>query len=188
MAKLTSASFKKTAVDDVAKQYWIDLFKDTNYGELWVRDIPMRVTAELKKKSKIASTRETPEIRPLVYVIDNNGVSLEGLAVTAKSVKAFVIDFDHKGKVRGFDSVDAGSKGKRAQMSGDSKSEKRQNFMDRIPEEQSHSNQDFDVAQQIAFLLTDEDRALKRPAPQFGYSKENFALAEQMIREKRSRR
>lgn len=46
----------------------------------------------------------------------------------------------------------------------------------------SYSNEDFDVAQSVARMLTDEDRAAGREAPRTGYSKENFDLAQDVIR------
>lgn len=45
----------------------------------------------------------------------------------------------------------------------------------------SYSNGIFDLAQSVAYQLTDEDRAAGRPAPRHGYSSENFARAEEMI-------
>ncbi len=42
----------------------------------------------------------------------------------------------------------------------------------------TYSNQDFDEKQHRAQELTDEDRAAGRPAPAYGYSKENFLKAE----------
>lgn len=44
-----------------------------------------------------------------------------------------------------------------------------------------YSNQDFDIAQHVATLLTDADRQLAEwtgaKVPAYGYSKENFDLA-----------
>ena len=46
------------------------------------------------------------------------------------------------------------------------------------PKLDSYSNHSFDWTQTRAIELTDADRAAGRPAPQFGYSRENFARAE----------
>jgi hypothetical protein len=47
----------------------------------------------------------------------------------------------------------------------------------------SYSNQDFDIAQQIASELTEEDRVNGIPgAPRHGYSAANYALAESALR------
>lgn len=46
----------------------------------------------------------------------------------------------------------------------------------------SYSNQDFDAMQDVAQKLTDLDRANQDPsAPAYGYSKENFQLARQVV-------
>lgn len=42
----------------------------------------------------------------------------------------------------------------------------------------TRSNQDFDEKQQRAQELTDADRAAGRPAPQYGYSAENWRKSE----------
>jgi len=47
----------------------------------------------------------------------------------------------------------------------------------------TYSNQDFDEKQHRAQKLTDDDRAAGRPAPQYGYSKENFQRAEDEYKE-----
>lgn len=48
---------------------------------------------------------------------------------------------------------------------------------------QNRSGGDFDLAQFIAQRLTDEDRAKKiASAPRYGYSAENFKIAERAIR------
>lgn len=46
----------------------------------------------------------------------------------------------------------------------------------------TYANQDFDTAQHIALALTDEDRAAGRPAPAYGYSKENIDKAWEILR------
>lgn len=112
---MTNAKQRKIAVDSVAETYWSEYYKDSGYGKQWVRKIPMRVKAELRKLAKAATKTASaplsaPEIRPIATVITDDAVHLEGLAIytssEAKRVRAFVIDFDHNGNVQAFDSVD----------------------------------------------------------------------------------
>lgn len=110
----------KSAVDAEAKRYWSDYYADTGYGAQWVRDIPMRVKAELHKASGLESGVKAlktasiePEIRPLSTLVTPDGVVLEGMAIYASEngealkVRAFIIDFDHNGNPTGFDCIDA---------------------------------------------------------------------------------
>lgn len=108
---MSKNTIQKVAVDSVAEKYWTEYFKDTGYGKLWVRKIPMKLKAELEKGPKTAS-KTSPllpsSFRPIASVITDSGVSIEGLATYAnKEVKAFVVDFDHEGNVTSFDSVTA---------------------------------------------------------------------------------
>ena len=104
---------RKVAVDSEAERYWSEYYKDSGYGELWTRTIPKKVKAELTRSLGKTASKDlisNPEIRPLTTVITNNQVHLEGLIYlgsgATRRVKAFVVDFDHKGNVQGFDSVD----------------------------------------------------------------------------------
>ena len=45
----------------------------------------------------------------------------------------------------------------------------------------TYSNQDFDLTQTIAGILTEADRKRGRPAPEFGYSGEHFATAQKAL-------
>ena len=47
----------------------------------------------------------------------------------------------------------------------------------------SYSGESFDVAQSVGAMLTQDDRDAGLPAPKYGYSSENFDLAESVIRE-----
>lgn len=47
----------------------------------------------------------------------------------------------------------------------------------------SYSGECFDVAQQVAVILTDEDRTAGREAPAFGYSSQNFNRASAAIQQ-----
>ena len=110
----TSNVIRKVAVDEVAAEYWRSLYKDSGYGELWVREIPNRITAALNKQAKTAATTTKTssqpryDISPIATVVDENGVSLEGIAAIVGNPKAkfaFCIDFDHKGAVKDFVSM-----------------------------------------------------------------------------------
>lgn len=103
---------RKVAVDSVAEEYWSEYYKDSGYGEQWVRKIPVRIKAELRKKNASKALPGSPTIHPLATVITDDGVSLEGIAVfpgpeQKRKAKAFVVDFDHDGNVQSFDVVDA---------------------------------------------------------------------------------
>lgn len=114
---MANQTIRKVAVDEVAASYWKNFYADSGYGELWVREIPNRITAELKKLAKTASADQKQaspsyELFPLATVVDSTGVSLEGIAVhtdvSGKRVRqAFVADFDHKGSVKAFDTLSA---------------------------------------------------------------------------------
>lgn len=108
----TKQALTKQAVDSNAEGYWEDYYKDSGYGKLWVRKIPMRVKAELTKRAGKTAAQGTPvepRIRPLTTVVTDTGVHLEGLAIygqgEARNVTAFVADFNHDGDIVGFDSV-----------------------------------------------------------------------------------
>lgn len=116
---MANATLRKQAVDSVAASYWEEYYKDSGYGKLWTRNIPMRLKAELAKASKTASAKsaatEPVELRPLATVWNDEGVSLEGIAVYAgagadapRTMKAFSVEFDHEGAVRSIDVIDLG--------------------------------------------------------------------------------
>lgn len=103
--------FSRVAVDEEAKRYFESYYADSGYGKLWVREIPMRVQAELAKRAaKTASVAASTSIKPLATVLTDQGVHLEGLAVSGtgkgRKATAFVVDFDHQGNVQGFDSIE----------------------------------------------------------------------------------
>lgn len=116
-SKLSSpktATLAKTAVDQAAEDYWKSYFEDTGYGADWVKSIPRRVAAELKRAqagSKTASKLPagTPELKHLASSVTDAGVSLEGLAAfgegVERQVQAFSVDFDHEGEVLSFDTL-----------------------------------------------------------------------------------
>jgi hypothetical protein len=107
----------KQAVDAEAERYWEEYYKDSGYGKLWTREIPKRVQAELQKRQASASSATKTAakastsalLRPLATVITADRVHLEGFAVSGegegRQVQAFVVDFDHEGRVHGFDAV-----------------------------------------------------------------------------------
>src|SRR5262245_12755428 len=89
---------KAAAVDEQAKAYWTEYYKDSDYGQLWVRDIPMRIKAAFALTSKIAASDEpTPIIvglKAVASVIHADGVTLDGVATWSTGRKAgFAIDF-----------------------------------------------------------------------------------------------
>lgn len=109
---MTSNSQRKTAVDSTAEKYWSEYYGE--YGQLWVRKIPMRVKAALAEhasQKKLAAVQGEPTIAPLATVITDDGVTLEGVAVWPNALrKAFVIEFSHEGAVKSgsFEVVDVG--------------------------------------------------------------------------------
>lgn len=47
----------------------------------------------------------------------------------------------------------------------------------------NYSDESFDFAQHLAAMLTERDRKEGRPAPRFGYSKENWERADRAVRD-----
>ena len=47
---------------------------------------------------------------------------------------------------------------------------------------ENYSGERFDLAQQLATMLTERDRKEGRPAPRFGYSDENWDRADRAVR------
>jgi len=65
---------EKTAVDQVAKNFWISYFKD--YGQIWVKDVPRRIKQAIRRELK-ANTIEG-KIAPLAKDIGkDNTLSIE---------------------------------------------------------------------------------------------------------------
>jgi hypothetical protein len=104
---------RKVAIDDIAKKYWEEYFKDSGYGSAWVREIPRKIKAHLSTSRAASFAHRSaalsePDIRPYAQVINDQGVSIEAFAVYPnKKVVAFVIDFDHDGDVVDFKAVPA---------------------------------------------------------------------------------
>ena len=48
---------------------------------------------------------------------------------------------------------------------------------------ENYSGERFDLAQQLATMLTESDRKEGRPAPRFGYSDENWDRADRAVRD-----
>lgn len=109
MAK--QASLKKVAVDSVAEAYWEDYYKDSGYGKLWVRKIPMQIKAALQHATKTAQLKrtasvDTMRIEPISTKMDSQGVFLEGLAISeGRKAIAFMANFSHEGELVDFDAV-----------------------------------------------------------------------------------
>jgi hypothetical protein len=105
-----STKLTKTAVDSAAEKYWKEYFAESGYGAEWVRKIPKRIKAALESSStRTASLIEQsePQIAPLSYVISDNKVTVEGVARFPHQIQAWVVDFDHEGKLIAFDSIPA---------------------------------------------------------------------------------
>jgi hypothetical protein len=104
-------TLRKTALDAEAENYWTEYYKDSGYGEQWVKKIPRRVASELLRRTGAASQPHfaLQSITPWATVVHEQGVSLEGTATVASGAKrqvlAFVADFSHEGKVLAFDAT-----------------------------------------------------------------------------------
>jgi hypothetical protein len=97
----------KTALDDAAKAYWKDYFKD--YGASWVRDIPRKIKASLMANKRIAAkTAEATDdqVRPLAkHVAEDGSVTLEGVYKASNGTLLFVADFTPDGEVKALDAL-----------------------------------------------------------------------------------
>jgi len=94
---------EKIAVDQKAKSYWSEYFKD--YGQIWVRDIPRRIKQATIRKLKAETA--TGEFAPMAAnVLDNGGLSVEAAFIGKldnKSAKIMVTaSFSEDGKLQEF--------------------------------------------------------------------------------------
>ncbi len=94
---------RKEAVDQASKTYWSEYFRD--YGKMWVRDIPRRVKAGIKKLSNSMSVEGT--VAPLASHVGANGVvSVEAAfigEIDGKQAKVLVTaDLNDKGEFQEF--------------------------------------------------------------------------------------
>tara|TARA_R110002110_G_scaffold16569_11_gene71656 strand:- start:3512 stop:3817 length:306 start_codon:yes stop_codon:yes gene_type:complete len=100
-------TISKKAVDATARDYWITYFGD--YGKIWVRDIDRKITAALSQKLPRTAAVEMKsgpaKIVPLGKVITRERVLLEGAIRTAKRDRLFSAEFNHQGKLLGFDAA-----------------------------------------------------------------------------------
>lgn len=63
---------RKVAVDKATQNYWSDYFSE--YGKMWVRDIPRRVKVAMRRK--VNATKVEGNIAPIAANIDENDDSL----------------------------------------------------------------------------------------------------------------
>jgi len=95
---------EKIAVDQAAKDYWSNYFKE--YGQMWVRNIPRRIKAEVRRAMKASSTEGS--VIPLAYeVADDGTLSIEAAFVGKlddKDAKVLITaEFDDNGILKSFD-------------------------------------------------------------------------------------
>ncbi|MHC4225231.1 MAG: hypothetical protein ACYSUN_14660 [Planctomycetota bacterium] len=117
----THQNMKKQALDEAAKKYWEDYFKD--YGKLWVRDIPRKITAHLATSvKKQASARDEVPLEGMTYPIwgtsmGDGSLFVEGTfkghaGLNGKSVRVarfFGALFDAEGKLVKYEDTDVSS-------------------------------------------------------------------------------
>ena len=104
---------ERKAVDQIASSYWTDYFKDSGYGALWVRKMPMRIKAALQKDGHYTSGLE-PEFSILGHAITADAVKIDGVARAVQHgasgepvrvARSFYAEFDHKGNLHKFTSI-----------------------------------------------------------------------------------
>jgi hypothetical protein len=92
-------SLNKNAIDNAAKDYWSKYYGE--YGKSWVREIPRKIKTAMSQINKQAS--DDMVIKPLVSIIEDTGLVLEGICKTSDSMFSFMAEFDNTGKVVDFD-------------------------------------------------------------------------------------
>ena len=95
---------EKTAVDQVAKNYWKSYF--LNYGERWVSDIPRRIKQAIKRELK--ANVIDGEVAPLAKDIGKDGtLSIEAAfsgKLDGQDAKVLVTaSFNGEGKLQDLD-------------------------------------------------------------------------------------
>ena len=97
----------KVAVDEKAKQYWEQYYKE--YGKSWVRDIPRRIKAALADNDMVrnAAAGEDISITPVGVVETDNGLlAIEGTYESGGDVFLFCAHLDAQdGSVRDIDQI-----------------------------------------------------------------------------------
>ena len=94
---------QKVALDQAAKSYWSDYFKE--YGQMWVRNIPRRIKQATIRHEKASSIEG--EFAPLAGDVSSNGtLSIEAAFVGKlddQDAKIMVTaSFDEEGKMKEF--------------------------------------------------------------------------------------
>lgn len=83
----------KTAVDDPAKEYWVDYFKD--YGEQLTKEVPRKISEAVGKAGRIIPTASAPT--------EDGGMVLEGVFNAPDEKVAFSARFRKDGTLSSFD-------------------------------------------------------------------------------------
>lgn len=86
---------KKQAVDQIAKDYWTEYFKE--YGKMWVRDIPGKVKDALDTGTKSAQATSPVSVAPVGYSVTASRLTLDGIIRLGEASRLFRAEFDHKG-------------------------------------------------------------------------------------------
>ena len=96
---------KKVALDEAAKKYWKQLFKELGYGEELVKEISRRIKASFDKKTAAAAS-DNDVVSPIAHVAGaNGGHVIEGVYANAKTRMLFVASIDKDGTVSGVKTV-----------------------------------------------------------------------------------
>jgi hypothetical protein len=96
---------KKVALDEAAKKYWKQLFKELGYGEDLVRDIARRIKAALHESKKVASISDTATVTPVAHVRGDDCSIIEGVYTDAKTRLLFKASLDVEGNVKDIKTV-----------------------------------------------------------------------------------
>jgi hypothetical protein len=99
-------SLQKWAVDEKAKKYWQDFYKE--YGKSWVRDIPRKVKKAFVEGKRVASSEDADLgiIVPVAKAITASNMTLEGVLHTRAGKKlVFQATFNHDGDITHLDSL-----------------------------------------------------------------------------------
>ena len=92
---------QKTALDQAAKSYWSDYFKE--YGKMWIRDIPRRIKTAASRHLKADIEGE---FAPIAGDMNNNMLSVEASFVgkigNQEGKILVTASFDEEGKISEF--------------------------------------------------------------------------------------
>jgi hypothetical protein len=96
------ATTKKKAIDQIAKDYWTEYFKE--YGKMWVRDIPGKVKDALDASSKTAHAEQgiKYDLVPVGYSVTASRLALDGIVRRSGASQLFCAEFNHDGDLVSF--------------------------------------------------------------------------------------